>query len=282
MTSSVHEAREALGARLRELRRGAGLSGRQLADLSGWHESKVSKIEYGRTKPTTADVRAYCEYTGSGDQLPDLLATLHHIDTAYMEWRRALGSGLAQRQQKYLKLEAEATFIRNYQPQIVPGLLQTAEYAEAKLRRAMEFHGIPVDLDAGVAKRMERQQILYQRTRRFHFLIGEQSLRTTVGDDAVMTGQLDRLHAIIGMPRVTLGIIPAETEALVVANSFGMYDNRLVLVESVSAELRITQPREIALYGRAFDVLANQAVTGETARELIRKALDRRSRKSHA
>lgn len=199
-----------------------------------------------------------------------------------MEWRRALGSGLAQRQQKYLKLEAEATFIRNYQPQIVPGLLQTAEYAEAKLRRAMEFHGIPVDLDAGVAKRMERQQILYQRTRRFHFLIGEQSLRTTVGDDAVMTGQLDRLHAIIGMPRVTLGIIPAETEALVVANSFGMYDNRLVLVESVSAELRITQPREIALYGRAFDVLANQAVTGETARELIRKALDRRSRKSHA
>ncbi|QIS21431.1 Scr1 family TA system antitoxin-like transcriptional regulator [Nocardia terpenica] len=76
------------------------------------------------------------------------------------------------------------------------------------------------------------------------------------------------------------GGVPSAPEALVVANSFAMFDNRLVLVESVSAELRITQPREIALYGRAFDVLANQAVTGETARELIRKALDMRSRRS--
>ncbi|WP_306362469.1 helix-turn-helix transcriptional regulator [Nocardia sp. CC227C] len=278
MTNSVHDAREALGARLRELRRRSGLTGRALARLAGWHESKVSKIEYGRITPTDADIRAYCEQTGAVDQLADLLATLHTIDTAYVEWRRILGTGLQRRQQKALKLEAEATAIRDYQPQIIPGLLQTAEYAEAKLRRGMEFHQVPDDLDAAVSKRMERQRILYQRDHRFHFVIAEQALYTTVGGDAVMRGQLDRLAAIIGMPRVTLGIIPVDAEALVVSTNFAMFDNRLVMVESTAAELTITQPREIATYGRAFKLLAGQSAVGENARTLIRKAIDARGR----
>ncbi len=203
---------------------------------------------------------------------------MHTIDTAYVEWRRILGTGLQRRQQKALKLEAEATAIRDYQPQIIPGLLQTAEYAEAKLRRGMEFHQVPDDLDAAVSKRMERQRILYQRDHRFHFVIAEQALYTTVGGDAVMRGQLDRLAAIIGMPRVTLGIIPVDAEALVVSTNFAMFDNRLVMVESTAAELTITQPREIATYGRAFKLLAGQSAVGENARTLIRKAIDARGR----
>ncbi|MBB5914429.1 hypothetical protein BJY24_003296 [Nocardia transvalensis] len=238
----------------------------------------MSKIEYGRTRPTDDDIRAYCAHADADDQQSELLAVLHNIDSAYLEWRRALGSGIKHRQQQYLKLETEATFIRNYQPQIIPGLLQTADYAEAKLRRAAEFHGISTDVDSGVSKRLERQQILYRRKYRCHFLMGEQSLRTTVGGNGVMIGQLDRLSSMIGMPRVTLGIVPAESEALVVASNFAMYDNRLVLVEGVSAELRITQPREIALYGRAFDTLARQSVTGDAARELIGTILESRRR----
>ncbi|WP_454199696.1 helix-turn-helix domain-containing protein [Nocardia sp. Marseille-Q1738] len=276
MTDSVHDAREALGARLRELRRTAGLTGRKLAALSGWHQTKVSKIEYGRIKPSDDDIRAYCAHTGAEDQLPDLLATRHNIETAYLEWRKVLGTGLKRRQQKSLKLEAEATFIRDYQPQIFPGLLQTAEYAEAKLRRGMEFHQVPDDLDEAVSKRMERQRILYQRDHRFHFLIAEQALYTTVGGDDVMIGQLDRLASIIGMPRVALGIVAATAEALVVSTNFVMFDNRLVMVEGTAAELTITQPREIAVYGRAFETLAGQSVTGDKARDLIRAALDRR------
>ncbi|QLY29872.1 helix-turn-helix domain-containing protein [Nocardia huaxiensis] len=276
MTNNVYDAQEALGARLRELRRRSGLTGRALAGAAGWHESKVSKIEYGRITPTDADIRAYCEHTGAADQLADLLATLHTIDAAYVEWRRILGTGLQRRQQKALRLEAEATVIRDYQPQIIPGLLQTAEYAEAKLRRGMEFHQAPDDLDAAVSKRMERQRILYQRDHRFHFLIAEQALYTTVGSDVVMRGQLDRLAAIIGMPRVALGIVPATAEALVVSTNFAMFDNRLVMVEGTAAELTITQPREIATYGRAFKTLAGQSVSGEIARNLIRAALERR------
>ncbi|WP_434085606.1 helix-turn-helix domain-containing protein [Nocardia sputorum] len=73
MTNSVHEARQALGATLRGLRRDAGLSGRQLASLAGWHESVVSKIEIGDRSPTEAHLRAYCRHTGNDDQLPDHL-----------------------------------------------------------------------------------------------------------------------------------------------------------------------------------------------------------------
>ncbi|WP_405162479.1 helix-turn-helix domain-containing protein [Nocardia sp. NBC_01499] len=276
MTSSVHDAAEALGARLRELRHGAGLTGRRLAELAGWHESKVSKIEHGTTKPSDTDIRAYCAHTGANDQLPDLLATRHNIDAAYLEWRRVLDTGTKRRQQKAVKLEAEAKDIRAYNPQIIPGLLQTAEYAEAKLRSVIEFHRIPDDLSDGVAKRMERQRILYNRDHRFHFLIAEQALYTTVGGNDVMARQLERLTSIMTTPRVTLGIIPAKAEAVVVSTNFVMLDNRLVLVEGTAAELTITQPREIAVYGRAFDTLARQSATGNAARALISTALQTR------
>lgn len=277
MTNTVHDARSALGARLRELRRSAGLTNRALARLTGWHESKVSKIEFARIKPSDADIRAYCTYCHAEDELPDLLATLHDIEVAYLEWRKILGTGLKRRQEKSLQLEASASIIRDYQPQIVPGLLQTAEYAAAKLRRGMEFHRVPDDLDDAVAKRMERQRVLYQRDHRFHFVVAEQALRTTVGDDAVMAGQLDRLVALLGMPRVTIGIVPAEAEALVVSTNFVMFDDRLVMVEGTAAELTISRPQEVAVYGRAFDLLAGQSVTGQRARELIRRCQEQRT-----
>ncbi len=194
-----------------------------------------------------------------------------------MEYRRLLSAGVNRGQVLYSKLESKAKTIRNYDPQIIPGLLQTAGYAESMLRSVIEFYRLPDDLDSGVSKRMERQQVLYKRDRRFHFIINEKSLYTTVGDNDVMIGQLDRLHSIIGMPRVTLGIVPLSAEAKVVLENFVMFDNKIVRVEGHTAELTITQPREMALYGQAFDILASQSVTGEGARQLIRKALETRT-----
>ncbi|WP_433625687.1 helix-turn-helix domain-containing protein [Nocardia sp. CA-120079] len=274
MTDTVQEAMEALGLRLREIRRYAGVSGRELATFLGQHESKISRIEHGKAKPSSDDIRAYCRHCNADKELPELLATLHAVDTAYMEWRRVLGGGIKRAQQQVMKNEASAEFIRNYEPQIIPGLLQTAEYAEAKLRSVIEFYHLPDDLDSGVLKRMERQQILYKRGYRFHFLISEKALYSTVGNDIVMIGQLDRLLSIIGMPRVGFGIIPLDAEVILSIENFMMFDNRMIKVEGHTAEITITQPREIALYGRAFDVLAGQSVTGEAARNLIRRALE--------
>ncbi|MFE4457199.1 helix-turn-helix domain-containing protein [Nocardia tengchongensis] len=277
MTSAVHEQRQALGIRLRELRRDAGLTGRALAKTANWPESKISKLEYGRQTPTEDDLRAWCEHTGSGDQLPDLIATLRNIEAAYMEWRRALGIGTRRHQRRLDRVAQAASQLRWYEPVLIPGLLQTPGYVEAVLRRMIKFYGIPNDLDEGVSARVERQQILHQGNRRFSFVIAEQALQTTVGDGSVMVGQLEHLLAVMSLPRLVIGIAPARFALDGPAiNGFVMYDNRLVLVETVSAELSINQPREIALYGKLFAQLADQAAYGEPARQLIKSELERR------
>jgi transcriptional regulator with XRE-family HTH domain len=276
VTSSVHEAREALGQRLRDIRKDAGLTGRELATLTGWHSSKVSKIEYGKQTPSEDDIRLWCRHTKASNQVPDLIATVRNIEAMYIEWRRMLGTGTRRRQQASRTLEAKTRLMRWYEPLLVPGLLHTAEYARAVLRRVIEFYGIPDDLDVGVAERMERQQILYRGNHRFHFVITHQALLTTVSDNNVMIGQLDRLLSVMSLPRVMLGIVPTFAEYRVPTNQFIMFDNRFVHVETVSAELTIKQPREIALYGKAFEELIKLAVIGNDARTLIISALDHR------
>ncbi|MBL1079142.1 helix-turn-helix domain-containing protein [Nocardia sp. 2] len=279
--TTVHKARQALGQQLRDLRRDAGLSGRRLAESAGWHPSKVSKIEYGRQTPSEDDVRIWCDRTGALDRVSDLVAALRNVDAAYLDWRRTLQAGIRREQQKIQTIEAETKLIRGYDPTLIPGLLHTPEYAAAIFQQVAEFNRAPRDIDDAVAARMNRQQqYLYRGDRRVHYLIGEPALYTTAGDDNVMFGQLDRLMTALSLPRVLLGIIPVMSHYRVSATNFVIYDSRVVMVEGISAALTITQPREIAVYTRAFEVLAAQSVTGEAARTLIRAALERRRRES--
>ncbi|WP_051161639.1 helix-turn-helix domain-containing protein [Nocardia brevicatena] len=274
MTNSVQQAREAVGERLRGLRQSAGLSGSELARRAGWHQTRVPKIEYGKTKPSVVDIQVWCSLTGAESEIPDLIATLQNIEAAYHEWRRTLSGGTRQKQHEILRLMQQSKVMRVYQPTLIPGLLQTAEYAAAILRRSIKFHQIPDDLDEGVAMRLDRQQILYRGDRRFHILMGEPALYNNVGGPSVMAGQLDRLLAAMGLPRVNFGIVPLNAELPMQLTNFVMFDERRVTVEAITAELTITQPREIKVYHRTFDILAGQSVTGEKARELIRRALE--------
>ena len=274
MTSSVHQAREALGYRLRDLRRDAGLTGQQLADRAAWHGSKVSKIEHGKQTPSEDDIRTWCQHTEALDQVSDLIAAVRHIEAMYMEWRRVLGVGTRRRQAVSRTLESNSRLIRWFEPVLIPGILHTAEYATAVMRRVIDFYETPDDLDAGVAARLQRQHVLYRRGHHLRFIIAEQALSTMVGDVDVMAGQLDRLLAVMSLPTVTVGILPARAEYRVPTNQFIIYDERLVHVESISAELTINQPREIVLYARAFEELARQATFGRAASGLITSSLD--------
>ncbi|MFI5776821.1 helix-turn-helix domain-containing protein [Nocardia sp. NPDC051570] len=275
MTHPDRQAREALGARLREIRKNAGFTARALAVIHGWPRSKMSKIELGRQTPSETDVNAWCRSCDAVDQIPDLIATLRNIETAYLETRRMR---LPVRQRQSINWEAETKLMRWYEPWVVPGLLQTPAYAEALLGKVLDFyHGSRSDLEAMLAARMERQQVLYRGDHRFHFVIAEQVLHTTIGDNDAMVGQLDRLLIAMTLPRVVLGVVPLETEYVVPQSNFCMFDRRRVLVETITAELTITQPRELVLYEKTFQTLAEQAVVGNGARELIRKALESRS-----
>ncbi|GAB3832571.1 helix-turn-helix domain-containing protein [Dactylosporangium cerinum] len=273
MSSTVHQARESLGHQLRDIRKDAGLTGRQLAQAAGWYPSKVSKIEYGRQTPSEDDIRHWCRECGAADQIDGLIAAVRHIESMYVEWRRTLRAGTKRRQEASIALEAETKLFRWFEPVIMPGLVQTAEYAAAMLSALVDFWQIPNDVTAGVAARMERQQILYRGVHRFHFIVAEQALYTIVGDPAVMAGQLDRVLTIMSVPRVHLGIVPARHAYTAPTHAFCMLDDRVVLVETISAELTVTQPREVALYSHAFEALTRSAKYGNAAKSIIADAL---------
>nr|WP_260407594.1 DUF5753 domain-containing protein [Planomonospora venezuelensis] len=168
----------------------------------------------------------------------------------------------------------QAHLFRIYHPFLIPGLFQTADYAAAILRKVRAFLDLPDDVDQAVEARMDRQRVLYSGDRRFLVVIEEQALRTRVGDREVMAGQFDRLLATMSLQRVSLGIVPAGAVRQVwPAEGFLMFDDMTVRVETVSAQLTITQPREIALYGRTFEQMQHAAVYGAPARELIAAAL---------
>jgi transcriptional regulator with XRE-family HTH domain len=276
LTTSADQARASLGIRLRDIRRDAGLSGTELARLSGWLPSKVTKIEHGRQTPSEADLRTWCEHCRALTELPDLIAAVRSIETQFAEWRRIMRSGTRRRQQASAAVYERARLFRIYEPAVVPGLLQTREYAVAVLLTFIDFVRVPQDAEEGADARLERQRVLTHGDRHFHMLLGEQTLHTNVGGTEVMTGQLERLLELLRLPRLRLGIIPLDAPYRVpLNNGFWIMDEALVQFDTYSAELSLIRPDEIALYGRAFDRLAALAIYGTEARAIIERALVR-------
>ncbi|MGA5454131.1 helix-turn-helix domain-containing protein [Streptomyces umbrinus] len=271
MTTQVEEALQALGARLRGFRKDAGFaSGRAFARATSWQESKVSRIENGKQRPSEDDIRVWCERTGQGDHLGDLVAIVRHVDELWLEWRRQLQTGVEKRQRRALPVYARTKVFRIWHPTVIWGTLQTAEYAAEVFKQGVSYYEIPNDTEAAVAKRLERQQYLYQGDRIFNVLLGEQALYTNFGGPEAMKGQLDRLLAIMRLPRLSMGIVPRSAPTSIwPGNAFSMFDDRLVLVETYSAEFSVTQPREIDLYTKAFALLKQSAIYGTAVRDLI-------------
>jgi hypothetical protein len=273
-TTPVKQARQALGARLREIRAEADLTGRALASACEWHFTKISKLEHGTQAPSEQDIRAWCRACAAEDHIPDLIATVRAIESMYIEWQRHMRAGLKHSQTSSVSLYERTKLFRGYENTVIPGLFHTAEYTAAIFRFWNEFLDLPGDVDEAVAARMERQRVLYTGNRRFVFVLEEQTLRTRVGDTDVMLGQLDRVLAVMSLPRVSLGIIPASGERHCLAQgSFWIFDQERVHVEGISAGLDVTQPREIAVHARAFALLQRSAVYGKVARGLIQQAL---------
>jgi transcriptional regulator with XRE-family HTH domain len=274
LTTSADQARASLGIRLRDIRRDAGLSGVELARRAGWLPSKVSKIEHGKQTPAEDDLLAWCEHCHARDELPDLIAAVRSIETQFAEWRRIMRSGTRRRQQASATVYERARLFRIYEPAVVPGLLQTRDYAVAVLSSFIDFVRVPDDAEQGATARLERQKVLTHGDRRFHMVLGQQALHTNVGGPEVMTAQLEHLLAVLTLPRLRLGIIPFGAPYRVpLNNGFWILDEALVQFDTYSAELSLVRPDEIALYGRAFERLAALAVYGAEARTIISQTL---------
>jgi transcriptional regulator with XRE-family HTH domain len=275
-SSSVQQAREALGKRLREIRTESGLTARVLASRAGWHESKCSRLENGRTGPSDDDLRVYATHCGAENQIADLIAVARNIDGAYVEWRRMERSGLRRAQESVLPLWERTRHFRAYSSWLIPGPLQTPAYIEALLRSIRDRRDLPDDLDEAVRVRVEKQQILHNGARRFAVVLEESVLRHRIGGSATMAGQLGHLLLLATLPNVSIGVVPldAERTALWPVEDFWIFDDVQVNVELVSAFLTITQPHEVGMYARTFTELTDLAVYGADARALITSAVD--------
>lgn len=190
-------------------------------------------------------------------------------------WDEHLREGTGPVQDEFLKLARSTTDSRHYVPDLVWGDLQTEDYARAVLQRVVAFHGIPDDVEAGVARRTARARFIGQEGRTHHTLLGEQAIRTNLGGVDVMRGQLEHLLHALDLSGLKLGIIPARAELdLFPENGFSIYDGKRVEVETLSAGFTLADKDEVALYEKAFTWFERSAVYGQEARDLIEAELD--------
>lgn len=273
LTNTVQAARETLGIRLRDLRRDSRLSGRDLAALTGWHFTKISKIEHGRTMPTEADLELWCFHCRAQHELPDLVATARSIEKMYSEIKRLMRTGTARYQREALEDDARSRRFRHFQISLVPGQLQIAEYTAAILRDAAAMVGHPADTEPTVSARQERTRLLFSGDKLFDFVLAENVLTTCVAPASVMQAQLRHLLKILPLPQVHLGILPKYSRSYMPMCGFEIVDDRYVEIETFSAIIKVTQPQEIALYAKVYDQYSRLAVYHDRARTLINRAL---------
>jgi transcriptional regulator with XRE-family HTH domain len=273
-SSSARAARITVATRLRELRLDASLSAKELSAACGWHAAKTSRIEHAQAPPSDADIRRWAEVCGAAEQAPDIIAASRTADSMYLEWRRTHRTGMRRAQEGVVPLYERTRLFRVYSANVVPGLVQTPGYATALMKSFTRFQGTPDDVAEAVAARMARSHVVREGDHRFHLILEEAVLSSRIADADAMAGQLGYLLAVMALPSVSLGVIPATTQRpLWMLETFNLYDEEQVFVELLTAAVTVTAPREIADYSRAFAELSQMAVYGSAARGLLAAAI---------
>ncbi|MGP3958717.1 helix-turn-helix domain-containing protein [Nonomuraea sp. 3N208] len=273
--TSFQQARIDLGGQLRQLREAVQLSGKELAERLRWQPSKVSRLENARQTPTEDDVVAWAQAVSAApDTTDELIRQVIALAERHDSWKQRYRSGLAAIQEDMRDLEARTKLFRAFEPGIVVGLLQTAEYARYVFRKVKRLYSAADQIDAAVRVRMQRQEILYDRSRTFRFVVPESALHTTLAPADVMRGQLDRLLAVSTLPNVEFGVIPFGTELpSAPINGFWIYNDAMVGVATMTKDLVLRDPDDIAFYVNAFDAYAKVAEFDEGGREVLIRIL---------
>ncbi|MGW9191284.1 helix-turn-helix domain-containing protein [Streptomyces rubiginosohelvolus] len=273
MGTDFQSAREALGARLNELRSEAGLNGRDFAQLLGWQPSKVSRLQNGRQTATPEDLQAWAAACGRPEAAPDLLGRLRVLESRQRHWRKQLAAGHTPVQDRYVVEYRQTTVLRGYEATVIPGLFQTPDYARHLLMARAELLQTPRDTEAAVASRMRRQEVLYAAGKLFRVLVWEGALHALVCPRDVMAGQLDRLVGLIGMSTVEFGIVPLGAPMrLTPKHGFWIFDESRVVVETINTELSFDTADDLDLYCRTWDGLNESAAYGARAHRIIARA----------
>ncbi len=265
--------RSELGSALRALRQASEKEAKAVARSAVMSTSKLSKIENGHTAPSVSDVERILTAIGVSDEVKrEYMAAARAEATEATAWRLVRRLGYHRKQQQIKALDVSMNLLRLFQPSLVPGLLQTPEYARTVFaRRNLNEE----QLFRAVGGRLDRQQVLYDRSKTLRFIITEPVLRWNLLPALMMAGQLDRIISLSRLPNVDIRVVPlAGTHRDVPGHSFVIRDDRSVTVETVHAELIVTDPRDVTVYVDKFEGFASVALSGDTMRSLVERIRD--------
>ncbi|MEV5874797.1 helix-turn-helix transcriptional regulator [Streptomyces sp. NPDC052101] len=271
--------RRKLGAELRTLRTGAGLTSGEAARLVGWHQSKVSRIETGASGAKPADVRLLLDAYGVRDgRLRELLLMLAGSEGAgdRHRWWHAYRGVLPPAYRDFISLESQASAMRTLETTVVPGLLQTPEYARAVTRAAVKDLD-DEDLDALVEVRLARQDVLRtERPLKLCAVLDEAVLRREIGGAGVMARQLERLTEAALLPQVRLQVLPfgagahvGLTGPFVIFSFPSTSDLDVVVLDQLTSSLYLERKEDLMAYSEAFDTLRMHALSPEESLDYI-------------
>ncbi|POX51899.1 helix-turn-helix transcriptional regulator [Streptomyces sp. Ru72] len=271
--------RRKLGAELRALRARAGLTSGEAAGLVGWHQSKVSRIETGSSGVKPADVRLLLDAYGVQDpELRDLLLVLAGSEDGggRQNWWHAYRGVLPPTYRDFISLESQASGMRTLETSVVPGLLQTPEYARAVTRAAV---GTLEDakLDALVEVRLARQEVLRaDPPLELSAVLDEAVLRREIGGPAVMARQLRRLLEAARLPQVRLQVLPFTAGAHIgITGPFVIFsfpsrsDLDVVVLDHLTSSLYLERKEDLQAYSEAFTSLQIHALSPEESLDYI-------------
>ncbi|MFF7634427.1 helix-turn-helix domain-containing protein [Kitasatospora sp. NPDC008050] len=263
-----------LGKALRALRTASGVTGDFVARRASMSPGKLSKIENGRILPTVTDVELILTALGVSESAKAaFLAQARAAVTEATAWRVLRRLGPPKHQQSIMAIEARTTVLKVFQGQLIPGLLQTPEYMSAVF--SLVPGQSPDSRARTVAARMERQAVLYNPTKSFHFLICEHVLRWLICDQLIMATQLDRLVSFSRLPNVRIGILPLSRRMPdFPMTCFSSYDDHIVIVETFHSEVTTRDPKDLDIYVETFDRFSSAAAYGEEMLSLIEPIRD--------
>ncbi|MEW2067635.1 helix-turn-helix transcriptional regulator [Streptomyces sp. NPDC007346] len=261
----LSRSKTVLATSLRELRKRVGLSQVRLAQRCNMSQTKLSNIETGRVGPSLVDVELILKVLkASPAEAAEVMSLARLANTEWESKRASWRKGVEKRQAELAGLESEATVLRYFLPAMVTGLLATPEYVKASLS------GSPGDKTVTIARKLERQAILYDTTKAFTFLLTEQAVRWPVLQGAAMAVQVDRLVSLSHLPNVRIGVLPlGSTISRGPMNTFTVYDERLATAETFTGRMVFQDSRDITEHLSVFDAYGSQALFDEDARHLL-------------
>ncbi|UED86473.1 helix-turn-helix domain-containing protein [Streptomyces profundus] len=259
------QQKQELAALLKELRKRAGLTGDRLARRCNMSQSKISRIENGKAQPSLLDLeRILRAVVAPPEVIEEAVALARLANTEWQDLRSLRRRGLEKKQTELAALESSCTEFRFFLLSMITGLLSTHEYIRASLAHS------PADVTKTVARKLERQEVLYDTKKRFTFILTEQAVRWPLLPPAAMAMQIDRLASLTHLENVRLGVIPISGHKLIAPmDTFTVYDNTLATVENTTGIVILKDPRDIEMHLELFSTLESYALFGDDARALL-------------